>query len=55
MFEEILCAILILAYGVICYLAGKGNLMELIPLILKEKAIQLEKYIDDMEDDDDEM
>ena len=47
-FEQISCGILILVYGVTCYLAGKGDLLTLIPMMLADKMKQIEK---DGEDD----
>lgn len=43
MTEDILTAILIIVFAVVVYVAGKGNLIELIPLMLLEKAEELKE------------
>ena len=42
-FEQIICAMLIVVYGVVFYLAGKGDLLTLIPKMLLDKAKELEE------------
>lgn len=44
-FETIVYCILILSYGVVCYMAGKGDLLNLIPKILLEKAKEIEESL----------
>lgn len=41
--EMIAMCILIPAYGVLCYIAGKGDILSLIPKMLLEKANELEE------------
>ena len=43
MIEQILMVVLLLAFSVIVYLAGKGNMLELIPKMLQERLEQLKK------------
>lgn len=43
--EFLLIPILILAYGVVCYICGKGDLLNVIALMLKDKAKELEKRL----------
>ena len=52
MLEEIGCAMLILAYSVTCYLAGKGDLLTLIPAMLQNKLEQVTKEIKEREQDE---
>lgn len=35
-------AMLVLSYGVICYLAGKGDLLNVVVLMLQDKVKELE-------------
>ena len=42
-FEVIFSGMLVVAFAVTCYLAGKGNLLELVPKMLQEKADELSK------------
>ena len=41
--ELLLYIILLLGYGGLCYLCGKGDLLNLIPLMLQEKAKEIEE------------
>ena len=45
MVEVILYIVSILAYGVGCYVAGKGDLLNLIPLMLLQKAKDIEDQL----------
>ena len=49
--EILLEVILILGYGACCYLAGKGDLANLIPKMLLEKAKEIEKNLDEGKED----
>ena len=40
-----LIPMLVIGYGTICYLAGKGDLLNLIPLMLQEKLKELEEKL----------
>lgn len=42
-FEQILMCILILLYGILFYLAGKGNLFKLVPLMLQKRLEEITK------------
>ena len=42
-------AILVLTYGVICYLAGKGDLLNVIVLMLQDKTKELENKMKESE------
>ena len=50
-FEDFAIFILLIFYTVACYLAGKGNLFEIIPLMLQEKVNELEKSIKEAEEE----
>lgn len=52
MIEEIGGAILILVYGVVCYLSGKGDLLTLIPKMLQNRLEEIEKEIGERKMDD---
>lgn len=43
--ETALIPMLVIGYGAICYLAGKGNLLNLIPLMLQEKLKELKEKL----------
>lgn len=43
--------VLIIGYGAICYLAGKGDMLNLIPKMLLEKAKDIEKKLQEDEED----
>lgn len=45
--EILLVPILILAYGVVCYICGKGDLLNVIALMLQDKAKELEEKLKD--------
>lgn len=45
--EYLLIALLIPIYGAICYIAGRGNLLRLVPLMLLSKIKELEKSINE--------
>lgn len=47
--EILLVPILILAYGIVCYICGKGDLLNVIALMLQDKAEQLTKDIEERE------
>lgn len=40
-FETIAYAILVVAFAVCCYLAGKGNLLEVVPEMLQERLKEI--------------
>lgn len=42
-FETIVCCILIPAFGAICYMAGKGDLLNLIPKMLLERSKEIDE------------
>lgn len=44
-FETIAYCILILVYGAVCYMAGKGDLLNLIPKMLLQKAKEIEESL----------
>lgn len=46
-FELLLYCVLVVGYGAMCYLAGKGDLMNLIPQILLQKAKEIEEQLKD--------
>ena len=48
-FETILTIVLLIVYGITFYLAGRGNLLELIPKMLQEKLKEIEENIKDDE------
>ena len=49
--EMIAYIVLVVGYGAICYIAGKGDVLNLIPLMLLEKAKELkERLKEDTED-----
>ena len=48
--DIVFTAIIVLLYGAICYLAGKGNLLELISLVIRNEAEKLAKDIKDREE-----
>lgn len=43
--EILLIPILIVGYGAICYICGKGDLLNVIALMLRDKAKQLEERL----------
>lgn len=43
--ETLLTAILIVGYGAMCYMCGKGNLLNVIALMLQDKAKELEENL----------
>ena len=45
--EYLLIALLIPIYGAMCYIAGRGNLLRLVPLMLLSKIKELEKSINE--------
>lgn len=49
-FEDFAIFILLIFFAVSCYLAGKGNILELIPLLIQEKVNELEKSIKEIEE-----
>lgn len=53
-FELIAYCILVLGYGAICYIAGKGDILNLLPLMLLEKAKEIEENLKEEEDEDGE-
>ena len=52
MLEEIGAAMLVIAFAVTCYLAGRGNLLELIPTMLQDKLERLKKDLDERDGGD---
>lgn len=42
-FEVIFSAMLVVAFAVVCYLAGKGNMFELAPKMLLERLEEINK------------
>lgn len=48
--EIVLETILILSYGVLCYMAGKGDLLELIPKMLLERAKEADENLKDLQE-----
>ena len=52
--EILLVPILILAYGVVCYICGKGDLLNVIALMLQEKAKDLEERLKETTEEDGE-
>lgn len=48
-FDVFLTVVCIFAFGCTAYLAGKGDLMSLIPLMLREKAKEIEDRLKDGE------
>lgn len=51
-FETIAYCILILAYGAVCYMSGKGDLLNLIPKMLLQKAKEIEESLTQEEQED---
>ncbi len=49
--ESITAAILVVVFGAVCYLAGRGDILMLIPTVLKEK---LDELIDSIKEKDGE-
>lgn len=43
--EILLIPILIVGYGAICYICGKGDLLNVIALMLRDKAKELEERL----------
>lgn len=43
--EILLTPILIVGYGAICYVCGKGDLLNVVALILQDKAKELEENL----------
>ncbi len=52
--EILIVPILILAYGVICYICGKGDLFNVLALALQDKAKELEERLKDTTEEDGE-
>lgn len=52
--EFLLIPILILAYGVVCYICGKGDLLNVIALMLQERAKELEERLKETTEEDGE-
>lgn len=50
----LLTPILILAYGVVCYICGKGDLLNVIALMLQDRAKELEKKTKETTEEDGE-
>ena len=50
--ETIAYCILILAYGAVCYMAGKGDLLNLIPKMLLQIAKDIEESLAQEEQED---
>lgn len=44
--EQVLYCIAVVAYGVLCYAVGKGDLLNLVALMLQEKTRELEKRLE---------
>lgn len=51
-FEDFAIFILLVFYAVIWYLAGRANLFKIIPLMTKERIIELEKNIKKAEEEE---
>lgn len=49
--DTIFICIVILAYGVVCYLMGKGDLLNLIPKMLLAKAKEYEEELKESEEE----
>lgn len=49
--EILLVPILIVCYGAICYMCGKGNLLNILALMLQDKAKELEEKLKDTTQD----
>lgn len=43
--EMLAYIVLVVGYGALCYIAGKGDLLNLIPLMLLEKAKDIEERL----------
>ena len=43
--EMLAYIVLVVGYGALCYMAGKGDLLNLIPLMLLEKAKEIEERL----------
>lgn len=52
--EILLIPILIVGYGAVCYICGKGDLLNVIALMLQDKAKELEKRLKDTTEEDGE-
>ena len=50
--EDIGAAMLVLVYGVVCYLAGKGDLLNLIPKMIQNNLEKVEKEINERDKND---
>lgn len=44
-FELAIMPFLVIVYGVVCYICGKGDLLNVITLMLQDKAKELEKRL----------
>ena len=52
--EVLFAPVLILVYGAICYICGKGDLLNVISLMLQDKAKELEERLKDTTEEDGE-
>lgn len=52
--EILLIPILIVGYGAICYICGKGDLFNVIALMLQDNAKELEERLKDTTEEDGE-
>lgn len=52
--EILLVPILIVGYGAICYICGKGDLLNVIALMLQERAKELEERLKETTEEDGE-
>ena len=50
-FEVVTYCVLIIGYGAMCYMAGKGDLLNLIPQMLLEKAKEIEDRLNEVNED----
>ncbi len=50
--DVVLYCVLVLSYGAVCYMAGKGDILNLVPQMLLEKAKEIEKKLNDGGEED---
>ena len=51
-FEILLYCALVISYSGLCYLAGKGDFLNLIPQMLLQKAEEIKKSLEQKEEED---
>ena len=52
--EILLVPVLIIVYGVVCYICGKGDLLNVISLMLQDRAKDLEERLKETTEEDGE-